>query len=104
MIKLDKEIILSLLKENKKQIQKFGVLKIGLFGSYIRNESTDESDIDFMVEFEEGKKNYDNFIKLAFYLEELFQKEVDLLTIESLNPYIKPYILREVQYEAIKEL
>lgn len=104
MTKLNKENILSILKENKNNLRQFGVLKIGLFGSYIRNESTDLSDIDFIVEFEEGKKNYDNFITLTFFLEKLFKKEVDLLTLDSLSPYIKPYILREVKYEAIKEL
>ncbi|MHA1130663.1 MAG: nucleotidyltransferase family protein [Candidatus Helarchaeota archaeon] len=104
MADLNKAKIFELLRKNKLQFQKYGVKKIGLFGSYVRDENQEESDIDFLVEFEEEKKNYDNFIELVFLLEEIFKKKVDLLTIESLSPYIKPYILKEVQYENIKAI
>ncbi|NVM31244.1 MAG: nucleotidyltransferase family protein [Candidatus Helarchaeota archaeon] len=104
MSELDKEKIFELLRLNKLQLQKYGVKRIGLFGSYLRGENKKESDIDFLVEFEEGKKNYDNFIELAFFLEELFNRRVDLLTIESMSPYLKPYILKEVRFETIKAL
>ena len=53
------------------------------------------------VEFEEGKKNFDNFINLAFYLEELLGRKVDLLTPESISQYIKPYMEKEVIYESV---
>ena len=99
MSELDKEKIFELLRLNKLQLQKYGVKRIGLFGSYLRGENKKESDIDFLVEFEEGKKNYDNFIDLAFLLEDLFNKKVDLLTHESMSPYLKPHILAEVQFE-----
>ena len=46
----------------------------------------------------EGKKNYDIFIELAFLLEDLLQRKIDLLTIEALNPYIKPKILKETYF------
>lgn len=51
--------------------------------------------------FEEGKKNYDNFIELVFLLEEIFDKKVDLLRSESMSPYLKPYILKEIEFETI---
>ena len=101
MPKLDKEKIFELLKKNKYQLQKYGVYRIGLFGSYARRENNEESGIDFLVEFEEDQKKYDNFIELVFFLENLFNKKVDLLTPDSISPYLKPYILREIEFEII---
>jgi len=102
MIELNKEKILELLRKNREHLQKFGVNKIGLFGSFVRGENRKQSDIDFLVEFESTMKNYNNFIELAFFLEKIFEREIDLLTLESLSPYLKPYILEEVKFENIK--
>lgn len=85
---LDKEQILSLLKENEVQLRKFGVKKICLFGSFVRNEQHDESDLDFLIEFEQGNKTFRNFVNLAYYLEELFNKKVEIVTTGALSPYI----------------
>ena len=98
---LNKEEIFKLLKQHKEKLKNHYVIKIGLFGSVLRGDNTNESDIDFIVEFEEGKKNYDNFIELAFLLENILQRKVDLLTIEALNPYMKPRILKEAYFESI---
>jgi predicted nucleotidyltransferase len=54
-----------------------------LFGSAVRNETRPESDLDFLVEFRYGKKSYDHFFELAELLEHLFDRKVDLLTVES---------------------
>jgi len=78
-----------------------GIKRIGLFGSYARGEQREESDIDLLVEFDEGKKNYDNFMELCFFLEDIFGKRVDLLTPESMSPFMRPYIEKEVYYETI---
>ena len=75
-----------------------GVKRVGLFGSYARGE---ESDIDLIVEFDPGKKNYDNFIELCFFLEDLLGHKVDLLTPESLSPFIRPFIEKDAYYETI---
>ncbi len=98
---LNKEEIFKLLKQHKEKLKKHHVIKIGIFGSVLRGDNTNESDIDFIVEFEDGKKNYDNFIELAFLLERLLQRKVDLLTIEALSPYMKPKILKEAYFELI---
>ncbi len=98
---LSKEDIFKLLKQNKAKLKNHNVKKIGLFGSVLREEHTNESDIDLLVEFDEGKKNYDNFIELVFFLESLLQRKIDLLTIEALNPYMKPKILKEAYFETI---
>ncbi len=95
------EEILRKIRENREKIRSFGVKRIGVFGSFVRGEEKEESDIDIIVEFEEGKKNFNNFINLAFFLEKLFGRKVDLVTLESISPYIKPYIEKEVIYERV---
>lgn len=87
-----------LLDQSQEKLTKFGVKRCGLFGSFLRNRQNPQSDIDLLVEFEMDKKTYDNYIHLAFFLEELFGRPVDLVTPESLSPYIGPHILREVEY------
>jgi len=57
-----------------------------------------ESDVDVLVEFAAGKKTFGNFITLSFFLEDLLQRRVELVTPEALNPYIRPRILEEVEY------
>ena len=94
----NKEQIFQLIQLNNKKIKSFGVLKIGLFGSFVRNQQNNDSDIDLIVEFEKEKKSYDSFIKLAFFLEELLGRKVDLLTNKSLSPYLGPRILKETEY------
>ncbi len=98
---MNKEEILNRIRENREKMRSFGVRKIGIFGSFVRGEEKEGSDIDIIVEFEEGKKNFNNFINLVFYLEELLGRKVDLLTPESISPYIKPYIEKEVVYESV---
>jgi len=60
-----------------------------------RGEARDDSDVDFLVEFAPGRKSFDAFMELAFLLEELTGRRVELVTTESLSPYIGPHILRE---------
>jgi len=93
-----KEEILDILLFHSNEIKDFGVKKIGLFGSFTKDRQNNESDIDFLVEFIPGKKNFKNFIHLAFFLEDLLKRRVELVTIESLSPYLKPRILEEVEY------
>ncbi|HEV7890927.1 MAG TPA: nucleotidyltransferase family protein [Pyrinomonadaceae bacterium] len=96
-----KDDVFTLLRQNGSQLRAFGVRRVGVFGSFVRGDTNAESDVDILVEFEEGEKSFDNFLGLAEYLEELFGRRVDLLTPESLSPYIGPHILREVEYETV---
>ena len=91
-----KEQVLSLLQEHQPQIGAFGVRRLGLFGSFVREQQGRESDVDVLVEFEPGRKTFDAFMQLAFFLEALFGRRVELVTPESLSPYIGPHILREI--------
>ncbi|GAB4469791.1 MAG: hypothetical protein OHK0037_28210 [Elainellaceae cyanobacterium] len=54
--------------------------------------------MDILVAFDPDQKTFDNFIHLSFFLEDLFGRAVDLITVESLSPYIGPHILDEVEY------
>ena len=74
----------------------FGVERIGIFGSFARGEQKRTSDVDVLVEFAPGKATFDNFMKLAFYLEDLFSRKVDLLTVKGVDRYIRPRVESEV--------
>ena len=94
-----KNAILSVMRTHKHQFASFGVNKIGLFGSYVRNEQQPQSDIDILVDFEPEKETFDNLMNLHNYLEELFINEkIEVVTVNGLSPYIGKYILKEVNY------
>lgn len=93
-----KENVLSFIHEYQDQIKNLGVRRLGLFGSFVREQQGEESDIDILVEFEQGRKTFDNFMQIGFLLEELLGRRVELVTPEALSPYIGPYILHEVEY------
>ena len=97
-----KKDIFRFLKSNEHILRSYGVKKIGLFGSYVRNKQNKNSDIDILVEFYKYKKNYNNFINLAYFLEDSFNTKVDLLTAEGLSPYIGKTILNEVEYVSLQ--
>jgi len=95
----EKKEIFNFLEYNKNILQSYGVKKIGL---YVHNQQNKNSDIDILVEFHTNKKNYNNFINLVYYLEDNLNTKIDLLTIESLSPYIGQRILNEVEYVSIQ--
>ncbi|WP_343704104.1 nucleotidyltransferase family protein [Chitinophaga sp.] len=98
----NKSSLLHRLLSHSDEIKSFGVKELGLFGSFKRDSSIKhESDVDLLVEFERGKKNYDNFIELAFYLEDLLGRKVELVTPESLSKHIGPHILKEVEHVSL---
>ncbi len=87
--------VIDILKSHEREMKKrFSVRRIGLFGSFARGEQKDTSDVDILVEFEEP--TFDNFMNLAFFLEDLFSRRVELVTPDSLSPYIAPYVKKEV--------
>ena len=93
-----KDQVLTLIRDHQKQINALGVRRLGLFGSFVRDEQKSESDIDILVEFEPNQKSFDTFMQLAFLLEDLSGRRVELVTPESLSPYIAPHILNEIEY------
>lgn len=96
---MDKTMILDFLREHKTELaEKYGVLKIGLFGSYARNEQNDESDIDVAVEISKDKKNIHTFLGLKRELENSLGKTVDLGIESTLKPIARQYISKEIIY------
>ncbi|PWR71738.1 nucleotidyltransferase family protein [Methanospirillum lacunae] len=88
-----------LLRQSQPDLQeKFGVMKIGIFGSFARGEEQPDSDVDVLVTFQQGKKTFDNFMGTKFYLEDLFKRKVDLVTDAALKPLIRDPILKDVIY------
>ncbi|RAK14032.1 hypothetical protein B0I26_1374 [Anoxybacillus vitaminiphilus] len=77
---------------------KYGVKRIGLFGSYSRGEQKESSDIDVLVEFMDHAMTFDNYMDLKFNLEDHFQKPVDLVILDDIKPALKPSILRSAKY------
>ncbi|RLD59557.1 MAG: DNA polymerase subunit beta [Bacteroidetes bacterium] len=94
-----KEYILSEMKQQKRELQNLGIVRIGLFGSYVREEQSEKSDIDILIEFEPEKENFDNYMLVYDILENLFRNEnIEIVTKNGLSPYIGPQILKEVVY------
>jgi hypothetical protein len=94
-----KDKIISLLKNQKSELSKFGVRSVGLFGSYIRNEQSAKSDIDLLIDFEPDKENFDNYMAACDVLETLFLGEkIEVVTKNGLSKYIGPKILKEIFY------
>ncbi len=90
---------IEILKKNESSIKKkYGVKKIGVFGSFARGEGKEGSDIDILVDFKNGCKTFDNYMELKFFLEDLFGRSIDLVTMEALRPQLKDDILQEVVY------
>jgi len=90
--------IMKILISNMSDIEKFHISKLALFGSFVRDEQNEASDVDILVEFEDGHETFDNFMDLKFYLEELFGRKVDVVIFDSIKPSMRPSIMRSVKY------
>jgi hypothetical protein len=97
----NKHEVIELLRQNSIHIKSMGVRSIGLFGSFVRDEATETSDVDMLVEFENGQKNYNNYISLAYFLEEIMGRKTELVTQKGLSKYIGPQILETIEYVSL---
>ncbi|MBN1149555.1 MAG: nucleotidyltransferase family protein [Anaerolineales bacterium] len=88
--------ILKTLENHQADLQRMGVCRIGLFGSYRRGAPSPESDMDFLVALE--KPTFDSYMDVKFFLEDLFGCRVDLVMEETIKPRLRPFILQEVIY------
>jgi len=95
---LNKEIICRLLRTRKDEMNKqYGVTSIGLCGSYSRDEQQEDSDIDIVVELE-SPNTFRSFFGLKFYLEEMFDKPVDLGIEHAVKPAVRETMLKSIRY------
>ena len=93
---MDREYILTFLKEHKEELkQKYHIKKMALFGSFARDEADEKSDIDILVD---TPSSFDKFFELKYYLEENFNREVDLGKFKTLRLFVKDKIEKEILY------
>lgn len=95
---INKEQIFDTILLHQNDIEKFGVKSIGLFGSYLKNNATHNSDIDIYIDFIKEKKTFKNYTGAYFYLQNIFDKKIDFITPQSLGKYVSSSILKEVVY------
>ena len=93
---MNRDQIIETLKRNRETLHRFGVKRLGLFGSHARNESSGTSDLDFLVEFE--SKSFDRYMELKSFLEDLFGCHVDLVLRNTIKPRLQAAILKETVY------
>ena len=87
--------ILNVLREHKAALtQRFGVVDLSLFGSCIRDQATEASDIDILVRFD-GPATSKRYFGVQFYIEDLLDRPVDLVTDKALRAEFRPYVERE---------
>jgi predicted nucleotidyltransferase len=94
----DSAQVFETLESHRQAIRTAGARRLGLFGSWVRGEARETSDLDFLVEFEPGRKTFDGYMDLKLLLEELFGRSVDLVIAEGIKPRLRESILREVVY------
>ena len=90
--------VVARLRAHEPEIAAFGVRRLGLFGSFVRDEAGPDSDVDLLVEFEAGRKSFDSFMQLSHLLEAVLHRPIELVTVEALSPHIGPAILESAEY------
>ena len=70
-----KEQIFALINQYQPGLNDLGVCRVGLFGSFLKKQQTQQSDVDVLVEFESGQKTFDNFMHLSFLARGAFWQE-----------------------------
>jgi predicted nucleotidyltransferase len=95
---LTREDVLQILRDNKERFaEKYGVTKLGLFGSFARNEATEESDVDVCVELDEV--TFDIMLDLREEIMEKTSRPVDLIQVRNrMNNLLKKRIERDAVY------
>jgi predicted nucleotidyltransferase len=94
-ISLTRDEAIRQLQTVESEIRRLGVRRLALFGSVLRNEAHPDSDVDVLVEFTSTEKTFDRFMALVDLLETTLERQVEVVTTESLSPFIGPHILAE---------
>ncbi len=96
----NKKELIDLISKHQNEIKTFGVNKLGIFGSFMRDEASDKSDVDFFIDFIPEYKTLKNFVGLADFLKKLTGRKAEIVTPQSLNKFTGKYILEQVEYVA----
>ena len=96
---MDIFVIKKILEKNDSYIKAtFYVRELGIFGSFVKERQKTRSDIDILVAFEQGHKDFFNYTRLKYYMEELLGRKVDLVIKEAVKPRLRERIFNEVEY------
>ena len=98
---MNKEEILKKLRENRGKVKKFGVKRIGIFGSFVKDKATEKSDIDVVVEFDLKDLTFDKYLAFEEFLKSLFSKKVDIITKDGLETIRIEHIKNEIKKNII---
>lgn len=96
MVSNKNDIIMFLQTHKDEMAQRFGVVSVGLFGSYARGEASEDSDIDIAIELGPERKSLSNFFGVRRYLEQQFGKAVDLGIESTLKPLAREMVAKEI--------
>lgn len=95
---MTKSGVLTQIEKNREKIRGMGVKRIAIFGSFVKNRQTKDSDIDVLVEFRPAEKTFDNFMELRAFLGKLFRRKIDLVTVQALKSRMKTTVLNQARY------
>jgi predicted nucleotidyltransferase len=96
---LNAETVLHTLRQHPELFTEYDIKTLALFGSTARNQATETSDLDFLVEFQ-SDPTLSRYMNLKFWLEDLFSRKVDLVIQDDIKPKIKETVIREAIHVA----
>ncbi len=100
---LTRDTALRILEAHRGELKRLGVEKIALYGSVARNEATPQSDVDVLVELADAFLTLEGYMDLCFYLEELFERHVDVTTFRSIKPHMRDRVQADAVYAELRE-
>jgi len=91
---LTRDDVLGRLSEHRAELRDLGAVRLGLFGSFARNDARSDSDVDLLVELD--RRTFDRYMDLKLYLEDLLGRRVDLVLSDRIKPALRASILAGV--------
>jgi|SRR3989338_5325980 len=95
---MSKNDLIKTIQSNADILKRYGVKNVGVFGSFATSRQNRMSDVDVLVEFKKEDKTFDNYMGLKLFLEELFNRRVDLVIKDTLKTRIRDRVLSETAY------
>lgn len=97
-MKMNREQVIKILKQNQAALTELGVKSLVVFGSVARDEASADSDLDILIEFDRKPVTFDVYMDVKIYLEDLLDVTVDLVVAETLHPRVKTFVSRDAVY------